>query len=73
MTTVSFVTHVIYGRDGEVVDEVPLVARDALLAAVVRIADLDIGDEVATRAVIIDVRHRGVELVHEHARLVLAL
>ena len=73
MTTVSFVTHVIYGRDGEVVDEVPLVARDALLAAVVRIADLDISDEVAARAVIVDVRHRGVELVHKHARLVLAL
>ena len=63
----------IYGRDGEVVDKVPLVARDALFAAVVRIADLDISDEVTARAVMIDVRHRGVELVHEHARLVLAL
>ena len=73
MTTVSFVTHVIYGRDGEVVDEVPLVARDALFATVVRIADLDIGDEVTAGAVVVDVRHHGVELVRKHARLILAL
>ena len=56
--------HLFDGLDGEVIDEVPLVARDSLLASVVLHSDLDICHEVAARAVVVCVRNCCVQIVH---------
>jgi len=57
------------GRDGEVVDQVPRLVRDAFLALMITVASEDVSDEVASRHLVTDVADTRHEFIGHNARL----
>lgn len=57
------------GRDGEVVDQVPRLVRDAFLALVITVASEDVSDEVASRHLVTDVADTRHEFIRHNAWL----